>query len=1142
VPVKPIFFDPTGRRRRVLTWLARIAAVIVAIAGVAFATSLAIVHGPAAGGAVAALFAADQPHMAAPAVLTDAQKLAAELRDRERTLNRTLVSGRPFFASIRQPTAPTPQPTGRPLSIGFYVNWDDNSYPALQRALPHLDWVVPAWMSLKGQGMALETDVDDKALDLINVTRPGVPVLPLIQNSVDDNWDGAGLAKLLADPAARAQRLGEIVSFLTSNHFQGLTVDFEEVPTAAQPDLKAFLREVAAAFKPLHLTLALAVPYDDDDWDYSAYASIADYLILMAYDEHWAQGTPGPIAGEEWFEKILDQRMAELDPAHTIVAIGAYGYDWVKGQTATDLTFADALRAARDSEASVDFDPDSNNPHFSYVEDDGKTHNVWLLDAVTAYNEIHAADIYQPAGYAIWRLGSEDPSLWDVMGRPYGATAPDSLKTIAGDDDVDFEGTGEILKVNAHPSPGARDIEIDPDTGDIDEETYTVLPTSYVVDGIGNRPGKIALTFDDGPDPEWTPKILDVLKQKNAVGTFFMIGENAAANPDLVRQVVDDGNEIGNHSYTHPNIANIPAGVAELEINATQRLIEAITGRSMRLFRPPYLGDSEPTTRAEVDPIDLAQSMGYLTVGLKVDPDDWMRPGVDNIVQGVINGVTSTDPDQRGQIVLLHDAGGDRAQTVAALPKIIDALRAKGFEFVTVSDLAGLTRDEAMPPLPAGARAAWVDVPMFIALRTAGAALGNLFQWAIWLGLGRLVFLAGLGGINLLQDRRRKAPKLASQPLVSVLIPAHNEEKVILASIARVLASDYQNLEIVIIDDGSADRTSELVRTHYGTHPLVTLLTIANGGKANALNRGLAIATGEIVVALDADTQFEAATIGRLARWFVDPKLGAVAGNAKVGNRINLVTRWQALEYVTAQNLERRALTALGAITVVPGAVGAWRRSVLDALGGYPADTLAEDQDLTIAVGRAGYRVLFDREAVAWTEAPASFAGLAKQRFRWAYGTLQCLWKHRGAMLNPRAGTLGMVAFPQVWLFQILFSLLSPLVDLLFLWQIAWTGIDYWQHRDQFNPDNLIRTATFFGVFLLVDLAAAAIGFLYERREDWRLLLWLPLQRFGYRQVMYYVVAKSVLKALTGPIVGWGKLDRTASVSLDDGGSRVPAE
>jgi cellulose synthase/poly-beta-1,6-N-acetylglucosamine synthase-like glycosyltransferase len=307
---------------------------------------------------------------------------------------------------------------------------------------------------------------------------------------------------------------------------------------------------------------------------------------------------------------------------------------------------------------------------------------------------------------------------------------------------------------------------------------------------------------------------------------------------------------------------------------------------------------------------------------------------------------------------------------------------------------------------------------------------------------------------------------------------------------------------------------------------------VANGGKAAALNRGLGIAKGAIVVALDADTQFEPSTITKLTRWFENEEIGAVAGNAKVGNRVNLVTRWQALEYITAQNLERRALAALGCITVVPGAVGAWRHSVLKSLGGFSLNTLAEDQDLTIAVQRAGLKVVFDSDAIAWTEAPDTFRGLVRQRFRWAYGTLQCLWKHKRVMLNPKFGCLGMVAFPQVGLFQIVFSLLSPFVDLLFVFQLIWTGIDYLQHREEFVPDKLIHTGQFFALFVLVELGAAALAIALETQEDWRLLLWLPLQRLGYRQLMYYVVVKSVFNALSGPLVGWGKLDRSATVTV----------
>jgi cellulose synthase/poly-beta-1,6-N-acetylglucosamine synthase-like glycosyltransferase len=322
------------------------------------------------------------------------------------------------------------------------------------------------------------------------------------------------------------------------------------------------------------------------------------------------------------------------------------------------------------------------------------------------------------------------------------------------------------------------------------------------------------------------------------------------------------------------------------------------------------------------------------------------------------------------------------------------------------------------------------------------------------------------------------------------------------------------------------------------------LIATQNGGKARAVNLGLAHADGDIVVVLDADTQFESETISRLVRWFSDPAVGAVAGNAKVGNRLNMLTRWQALEYITAQNLERRALAALGCITVVPGAIGAWRREAIVKLGGFPSNTLAEDQDLTITVQRAGYTVLFDQEAIAWTEAPDTMSGLAKQRFRWAFGTLQCLWKHRRANLNPRYGALGLVAMPQVWIFQIALALVSPLIDLALIYQILRTLSDYLQHGEQFNSDNLMITATYYAVFMTVDLSAAMIAFFLEKKEDKSLLWWLVLQRFGYRQIMYYVVAKSVLRALQGKVVGWGKLERKATVktaaNAEEKGSAVP--
>jgi len=1129
---KPIFFDETGRRAARLSILGWAGAVVSTLVGLVFLASILAIQHVSPPDLPIKLTANNALVRRAvdPALLKSAAQLAAEARAREVLVKSWKHKNAHHKLPTRELAAALRPHPGRPLVLGFYVNWDDVSFPALKRALPKLDWVLPSWLSITGPDMALKISLDRKAINLVRGLRPGVPILPVLQNAEQGDWDGAGLQKLLADPARRTVLENSIVDFLKARRLQGILVDFEMVPPAAYGDLDSFLHELSERFAPQGWIVVQAAPFDEAGWPYATFAKSTDYTMLMAYDEHDETGPQGAIAGEPWFESTLDARMKELPPNRTIIALGSYAYDWHGGDMADDLTFQDAAIAAKDSNARVDFDPDTNNPHFSYIENDHVKHDVWFLDGVTVFNQIHAADVYQPAGYALWRLGSEDPSVWSVMGNKYGAPAPAALKDIPANEDVDFEGEGEILHIEASPSPGMRSFEIDPQSGDIDDETYTSLPTSYVIRRVGAVPMTLALTFDDGPDPAYTPEILDILKKKNVKATFFIIGANAEAYPGLVQRIIAEGNEVGNHTFTHPNLSETSDEADRLEYNATQRLFEALTGRAMRLFRPPYLGDAEPATKDEIAPVQVAQDMGYITVGVHVDPLDWQQPTLPEMMQRILQSVTDPNPDQRGNIILLHDSGGDRTRTVELLPGLIDGLRARGYKFVLVSRLAGLTRDQAMPPV-APSFTLYANRVMFLTLSWLGRILYYCFIAAIFLGIGRLLLLCGLSLWNKSRARRQDDPAPSESHIpISVIIPAFNEEKVIGDTVARILTSDYRDLEVVVVDDGSRDGTAEVVRSRFAAIPNVTLISVPNGGKAKALNTALARATGEVVVALDADTQFDRDTIPRLVRWFTDPKLGAVAGNAKVGNRFNMITRWQALEYVVAQNLERRALAALGTLTVIPGAVGAWRRSALFECGGFPTDTLAEDQDLTIGLQRAGYKVHFDSSAVAWTEAPVSFRTLAKQRFRWAYGTLQCLWKYRAMTFNPRYGTLGMVALPQVWLFQIMLTALAPIADLMLIWQLLSQWLAYSQHGAEFSNENLVTVGIYYGVFMLVDLAAAVFGFLMEKRENWSLLWWLMLQRFGYRQLMYYVVMRSISTALRGVVVGWGKLERTGTV------------
>ncbi|HEY4075948.1 MAG TPA: glycosyltransferase [Rhizomicrobium sp.] len=1133
---KPIFFDASGRRAariRIMAWVVGIALLVI-LTG--FVTSLALAP-PVAGLDLPGHSIISNPANLAkraqkPGLLERAERLAAAARKRRLDEIAKLHRAQGTLPSRVLPAILKPQ-DGRSLSIAFYTNWagaQDPSWPSLKRSLKHLDWVVPLWITLEGPDLKFRSWLEHRSLDFIRSAKPGVAILPMVQNVTMGKWDGPGLAKLLADRQRSDALLEQIVSFVAVNKFQGVTIDFEEVPPTAHKDLQAFLSRMSAAFAPHNWVIAQAVAFDDDSWPYQDYANIVDYTILMAYDQHEDSSGPGAIAGQDWYERILDKRMRQLSADSTIVAIGSYAYDWVKGGRTLVNSFEGAMTAARDNGATVLFDPATNNPHFSYQDTDGQ-HQVWLLDGVTAFNQMHAADPYRPAGYALWKLGYEDPSILPLMGRAYNAPAPDSLKHIANNlEDVDFDGQGEILRVEGDPSLGARSLTIERSTGDIVDESYDSLPTSYVIRKVGGSdPKKLALTFDDGPDPEWTPTILDILKDKRVPATFFMIGSNMEAHPGLVQRVLAEGHEAGNHTYTHPNLADTPPAAVRLELNATQRLFQALTGRSMRFFRSPYLSDASPSDADEIEPIKQAQALGYIEVTANLDTLDWQDRTVPDMMALVFRALRNPNPDLRGNVLLMHDSGGDRSRTLVLLPKLIDALRAQGYSFVPLSQLAGFKRDDVMPRLPL-TMSLYADRVVFLTISYVSQFLYWCFLGAIVLGVARLLVLAGLALWQRARGEGEPVPAAEDPQMVTVLIPAFNEEKVIVTTIERILASDYPNMEVLVIDDGSKDHTAYIVRSHFMHEPRVNVISIPNGGKANALNVGLENARGAVIVALDADTQFEKTTISRLVRWFTDPAIGAVAGNAKVGNRINMITRWQALEYIVAQNLERRALSALDTLTVVPGAVGAWRRDVLRELGGFPADTLAEDQDLTLHVQTRGYGVHFDPTAIAWTEAPATVQGLAKQRFRWAYGTLQCLWKYRRITFNPEYGELGLVALPQVWLFQIVLTTLAPVADLLLVWQLVTQWIAYSQHGGEFNTGSLTIMLVYYLVFVVVDLLAAMIGFVLEKGEDWSLLWWLVLQRFGYRQIMYYVVVRSLWTALRGPFVGWGKLERHGTV------------
>jgi len=1109
--VRPVFFDPTGRRRRRTRLILGALLALLLLGCAVFATTVA--------------------NVPVPSPLPIGYERLAPLPFRAQVTRLKHRIGHFFHAGRVSP--PTASPA-HPLTVAFYTSWTDDSTPSLQRHIDSIDWVAPTLLGLDAQGSLVTSDDAPMRRVVANALHRPL-VVPVLQNAANGVWDGQGTARLMHDPRRRRVLIGQITDYLSRSGDAGIMFDFENLPNSSLPDLVSLVKETRAALAPRGKLVSVTMPIDNPLWPARALAQASDKLVVMAYDEHWQGGQPGPIASDAWFAERLGSTLSGIPTDRVIVALGNYGYDWHGGH-ADSMTVEEAWLAARDSGTKPVFVRSAGNAGFSYSEDPTQAggqpvrHDVWMLDAVASWNEMQELRRLGLGNVGLWRLGSEDPGFWSALSDWRAGHATTQLASISEEENVDVEGKGEILRIAAEPHPGTRLVAFDPASHVIAQETYGELPTPFVVQRTGARDKLIALTFDDGPDPVWTSKILSILEHYHVPATFFVVGENGVGNAGLLRRMADDGDEIGNHSYTHPNMADeAPAGIL-LEMNATQRLIEAFTGRSTRLFRAPYFGDAEPTDADELRPALLAQEHGYTVVGLHVDPGDWKRPGTDFIVNRTIDEIEHPDPDRSANIVLLHDGGGDRSQTVAALPRIIERLEADGYRLVPTSTLAGLDREAVMPPVASmDLVAVRADVAIFTMLGWVLSSLNWMFFFAIALGIARSL---GLTGLALLPNRRR--PMETAEPFapkVTVIIPAYNEEKVIEASVRRILESDWHELEVIVADDGSKDRTSEIVASCFGDEPRVRLMTLENGGKAAALNRALALASGEIVVALDADTQFETTCVSRLVRWFADPKIGAVAGNAKVGNRVNLVTRWQAVEYVTAQNVERRALTRFDAIMVVPGAVGAWRRSALDEVGGYPEDTLAEDQDLTIAIQRNGWKIAYDEQAVAWTEAPESFRALSRQRFRWSFGTLQCLCKHRGIIARGRPTGLAFIGMPQAWLFQIVFAVISPLIDLALGISIVGTVVRVMQHGWAQTQTDVLRMGLYWVGFTTIDLACGLVAYRLDVREEKFRPLLLLAQRFVYRQLMYSVVIRATSAALSGLGIGWGKLERTGRVT-----------
>src|SRR5438874_5784634 len=612
------------------------------------------------------------------------------------------------FAATRQALkkspGPAPSPAAHPrkksanneVRLAFYTNGDPYSYSSLEQHAAQITHVCPEWMAMTNGSGDLQVDADERIPKL--AASKGIALMPLLTNLVGDTWQPEAVENLAhASTKRQDQFIQRVLAILNEAKAAGVVIDWEQIDPAYKKDITAFLDRFTDAlhYDDKQLWLCVQPGQDLDYIDFDELSDNVDRFVAMLFDETSDIDPAGPLGSKRWFEGWLNVLMDGAESNQWIIALGSYGYDWTNGGKKAELiSFPEAMSRASYAEiGKATVEGPHYNPYF-YYEDADKDHSVWFLVVVTFLNQLKRVREAKAGGFAIYRLGTEDVAIWDALGIPndfkMDAATRSALEVLKGTDTIADVGEGEIVSVDQSTADGLRTLAVDKE-GYL-TATYSKFPQFPTLyhQGAGG-PHQVALTFDDGPDPKSTPKILDILKAYNVKAAFFLVGANAEEYPALVRRIVDEGHEIGNHTYYHPNLALCCPEHVRLELNDTQLLLETITGRSTTLFRPPYAADTSPSKITELAPLQIAQELNYLVVLENIDPQDWAKPGADIILQRV------KQQRRDGSIILLHDAGGDRSQTVAALPRILDWLHTRGDTVVSLSTLLGTTRASLMP-------------------------------------------------------------------------------------------------------------------------------------------------------------------------------------------------------------------------------------------------------------------------------------------------------------------------------------------------------------------------------------------------------------------------------------------------------------
>jgi len=998
---------------------------------------------------------------------------------------------------------------------------DLNGYLSFARNCRTIDVLVPELYEISAKSFVLAPlKIDTEMVEVLEPILQDPATRPILMPSVALAFDAdvVGFLVRLRQAAFRTGLVTQMVAVAQARQAQGLCFDIDFGADADLRGLERLLVDMKSGFAKAGLSTCITITEEGELWRNPQIVAASDLVIVKMFRTVWAGSKPGALAPDSRFGAVAKEIVAQVGQSKVVMALGNHAVDWVSGQVLPNtLSVAQAFKVMGEAGGTVDFAAPTLNSYASFTDAKGSRHQMWMLDAVSAHNQILDLLDAGVSNIAIAGLGLEDPGLWKVL-ETIGAKNAEAAKTLGNinlQDVISYDGVGPFYRWRQGASPGVRGVGQDAATGKITAQTLEQMPRTTVMERYGAPPDlRVALTFDDGPDDVATPAVLDALKKAGVPATFFVVGSAALKAPNLLRRMVDEGHLVGSHTFLHPHLERVQPWQINLELNATQKLIAGQTGRNTRLFRPPYIRGSGPMTAQEASVFPALEAEGYVVAGSDIVPPDWSGLTAEGIIDYTMKGLTQG----HGSIILLHDGRSEGMHTVAAIPLLIARLQAEGYEIVSLADLMGSSA-EALMPVAAKSSMVLSSVS-FGTISTVLQMLFVLFWVFILAGVARAIVYLILA--------HRRIPQSPSHarvlPTATIIIPAYNEALVILKSVKTALAAEYPDLRVIVVNDGSTDNTLAVLTQAYGSNPRVTILTQSNQGKWKALNTGYAQVETEIAVCIDADTQIAPDAVRHLVAPFADPKIGAVAGTILVGNKHNLLTRLQALEYFVTQNIARRAQEHINGIIVVPGALGAWRVEAVRDLGLLSNETLTEDTDLTMWMLRGGYYVAYAEDATGYTEAPRDIRSLLKQRLRWNVGILQSLWKHRSTFTETRSARL--LSVLDLGIFGFALPLLAPFVDLMVLFMLAnavmaqvsgavpdFSGVTYMMMLG-------------YVILPLVDLLTTLAAFRFDHRERLRLLWIVPFQNILFRQLLYISVYRAVFASISGRLARWDKLKR----------------